>query len=271
MNGFLFNFELLMVGEDDFAGMRLQHVVLSEIKQLAIKIQRISLTGFPAQSIGSSNTDVLDSPCLLVLITGTSQSRQHESASHYKSLFDVGQAGFPSSLECWTGLHEMAMAAFESQYIGTMSAPTLLTIFRFVTGKYHSSSASRVVCRLIPIHLIDQTDEVLPALIQSMQNQPWLHLIVLWLGINLRPTDLKILPSGFPLRSDSGDVFSDQRKSYSERNPCPVAQYVLVLESKDIAFNGHYTSTIALVIYGSDICIIASVSFTNCCYLLATV
>ncbi|GJS05321.1 putative ribonuclease H-like domain-containing protein [Tanacetum coccineum] len=42
-------------------------------------IQRISLTGFPAQSVGSSNTDVLDSPCLLVLITGTSQSRQHDS------------------------------------------------------------------------------------------------------------------------------------------------------------------------------------------------
>nr|GEU40673.1 hypothetical protein [Tanacetum cinerariifolium] len=34
--------------------------------------------GFPAQSVGSSNTDVFDSPCLLVLITGTSQSRQHE-------------------------------------------------------------------------------------------------------------------------------------------------------------------------------------------------
>ncbi|GKB09251.1 reverse transcriptase domain-containing protein [Tanacetum coccineum] len=32
---------------------------------------------FPAQSLGSSNTDVLDSPCLLVLITGMSQSRQH--------------------------------------------------------------------------------------------------------------------------------------------------------------------------------------------------
>ncbi|GKD50417.1 hypothetical protein Tco_1279393 [Tanacetum coccineum] len=34
---------------------------------------------FPAQSVGSSNTDVLDSPCLPVLITRTSQSRQHES------------------------------------------------------------------------------------------------------------------------------------------------------------------------------------------------
>ncbi|GJU30390.1 hypothetical protein Tco_1173979 [Tanacetum coccineum] len=64
-------------------------------------IQRISLTGFPAQSIGSSNTDVLDSPCLLVLITGTSQSRQHvitslihiESCkSPTKSLFDVGSS-----------------------------------------------------------------------------------------------------------------------------------------------------------------------------------
>ncbi|GJY88768.1 hypothetical protein Tco_0503396 [Tanacetum coccineum] len=65
-------------------------------------IQRISLTGFPAQSVGSSNTDVLDSPCLLVLVTGTSQSRQHvitslihiESCkSPTKSLFDVAQAG----------------------------------------------------------------------------------------------------------------------------------------------------------------------------------
>ncbi|GKC88239.1 hypothetical protein Tco_1148888 [Tanacetum coccineum] len=86
------------------AGMRHLHLHLymnPEIKQLAIKcvdeygfvirldsIQRISLTGFPAQSIGSSNTDVLDLPCLLVLITETSQSRQHgksESDSYYLS------------------------------------------------------------------------------------------------------------------------------------------------------------------------------------------
>nr|GFB20981.1 reverse transcriptase domain-containing protein [Tanacetum cinerariifolium] len=54
---------------------------------------------FPAQSIGSSSTKALDSPCLLVLNTGTSQSRQHvitslihiESCkSPTKSLFDVG-------------------------------------------------------------------------------------------------------------------------------------------------------------------------------------
>ncbi|GJZ98404.1 hypothetical protein Tco_0670857, partial [Tanacetum coccineum] len=44
-------------------------------------IQRISLTGFPAQSVGSSNTDVLDLPCLLVLIIETSQSRQHVDTS----------------------------------------------------------------------------------------------------------------------------------------------------------------------------------------------
>ncbi|GJR34822.1 hypothetical protein Tco_1210506 [Tanacetum coccineum] len=65
------------------------------------QIQRISLTGFPAQSVGSSNTDVLDSPCLLVLITGTSQSRQHVITSliHIEScksptmsLFDVGSS-----------------------------------------------------------------------------------------------------------------------------------------------------------------------------------
>ncbi|GJS03397.1 hypothetical protein Tco_0319905 [Tanacetum coccineum] len=64
------------------------------------RFKEFSLTGFPAQSVGSSNTDVLDSPCLLVLITGTSQSRQH---------------GFPSSLVeylvitqmCWRDLKEM--------------------------------------------------------------------------------------------------------------------------------------------------------------------
>ncbi|GJX37463.1 hypothetical protein Tco_0250766 [Tanacetum coccineum] len=47
-----------------------------------------SLTGFPAQSVGSSNTYVSDLPCLLVLITGMSQSRQHgnsESNSYYLS------------------------------------------------------------------------------------------------------------------------------------------------------------------------------------------
>nr|GEV03236.1 hypothetical protein [Tanacetum cinerariifolium] len=38
---------------------------------------RTSLTGFPDQSVGSSNINVLDSPCLLVLNTETSQSRQH--------------------------------------------------------------------------------------------------------------------------------------------------------------------------------------------------
>ncbi|GJW83660.1 retrovirus-related pol polyprotein from transposon TNT 1-94 [Tanacetum coccineum] len=44
--------------------------------------------GFPAQSIRSSNAIALDLPYLLVLITGTSQSRQHgksESDSYYLS------------------------------------------------------------------------------------------------------------------------------------------------------------------------------------------
>ncbi|GJW87945.1 hypothetical protein Tco_0163285 [Tanacetum coccineum] len=52
------------------------------------RFKYISLTGFPAQSVGSSNTYVLDLPCLLVLITGMSQSRQHgksESDSYYLS------------------------------------------------------------------------------------------------------------------------------------------------------------------------------------------
>ncbi|GJV60518.1 hypothetical protein Tco_1466618 [Tanacetum coccineum] len=45
-----------------------------------------SLTGFPAQSVRSSNAIALDLPYLLVLITGASQSRQHsksESVSYF--------------------------------------------------------------------------------------------------------------------------------------------------------------------------------------------
>ncbi|GJV67374.1 putative reverse transcriptase domain-containing protein [Tanacetum coccineum] len=87
-----------------------------------VKIQRISLTGFPAQSVGSSNTDVLDSPCLLVLITGTSQSRQHDPQVVFNcqnlqfiwSQTDKALVNKSANWECWTGLHEMAMAAFES-------------------------------------------------------------------------------------------------------------------------------------------------------------
>nr|GEY06110.1 hypothetical protein [Tanacetum cinerariifolium] len=48
-----------------------------------VQFKRTSLTGFPAQSIRSSNVIALDSPYLLVLITGTSQSRQH--ASRFKN------------------------------------------------------------------------------------------------------------------------------------------------------------------------------------------
>ncbi|GJV01515.1 zinc finger, CCHC-type containing protein [Tanacetum coccineum] len=74
-------------------------------------IQRISLTGFPAQSVGSSNTDVLDSPCLLVLITGTSQSRQHgllppnkqgclsSSTFALPQDFEIGESSHKTSLE----------------------------------------------------------------------------------------------------------------------------------------------------------------------------
>ncbi|GJS72754.1 retrovirus-related pol polyprotein from transposon TNT 1-94 [Tanacetum coccineum] len=71
--------------------------------------------GFPAQSVGSSNTDVLGLPGLLVLITGMSQSRQHGLFVTACELYGVQQVYF--DIECWTRLHEMAMAAFESQYI----------------------------------------------------------------------------------------------------------------------------------------------------------
>ncbi|GJZ83987.1 hypothetical protein Tco_0649160 [Tanacetum coccineum] len=65
------------------------------------QFRRTSLTGFPAQSVGSSNADALESPHLLVLIIGTSQSRRYnksesDSLIHIEShksptaeLFDV--------------------------------------------------------------------------------------------------------------------------------------------------------------------------------------
>ncbi|GKB60667.1 hypothetical protein Tco_0916853 [Tanacetum coccineum] len=53
-----------------------------------VQFGRTSLTGFPAQSVRSSNAYALDSLYLLVLNTGTSQSRQHDmskSDSYYLS------------------------------------------------------------------------------------------------------------------------------------------------------------------------------------------
>ncbi|GJT39065.1 reverse transcriptase domain-containing protein [Tanacetum coccineum] len=44
-----------------------------------IQFRRTSLTWFPAQSVGSFNTHALDSPYLLVLIIGTSQSRHQDN------------------------------------------------------------------------------------------------------------------------------------------------------------------------------------------------
>ncbi|GKD73073.1 hypothetical protein Tco_1331355, partial [Tanacetum coccineum] len=63
-------------------------------------IQGISLTGFPAHNVGSSNTDVLDLSCLLVLITRTSSKQTTRTSSIHvescksptKSLFDVGSS-----------------------------------------------------------------------------------------------------------------------------------------------------------------------------------
>ncbi|GKB33404.1 hypothetical protein Tco_0872805, partial [Tanacetum coccineum] len=62
----------------------------SNTLHLVFNLRRISLIGFPARSVGSSNTDALDSLYLLVLIIGTSQSRRHESRkSATAELFDV--------------------------------------------------------------------------------------------------------------------------------------------------------------------------------------
>ncbi|GJT12741.1 RNA-directed DNA polymerase, eukaryota, reverse transcriptase zinc-binding domain protein [Tanacetum coccineum] len=58
---------------NDSMGVQLARIRIKDL----VQFRRTSLTGFPTQSIRSSYAIALDSPFLLVLITGTSQSRQH--------------------------------------------------------------------------------------------------------------------------------------------------------------------------------------------------
>ncbi|GJX65424.1 hypothetical protein Tco_0299767 [Tanacetum coccineum] len=70
------------------AGMGYRHHRITCKFTLVVQFRRTSLTGFPTQSVRSSNAYALDSPYLLVLNTRTSQSRQHdmsESDSYYLS------------------------------------------------------------------------------------------------------------------------------------------------------------------------------------------
>ncbi|GJV07467.1 hypothetical protein Tco_1345123 [Tanacetum coccineum] len=63
----------------EFISMEHEHEVLNldSTGTRYIQFKRISLTGFPAHSVRSSNAIALDSLYLLVLITRASQSRQH--------------------------------------------------------------------------------------------------------------------------------------------------------------------------------------------------
>nr|GEX46297.1 hypothetical protein [Tanacetum cinerariifolium] len=63
----------LLAAVDKFYGFRISCLIMGRFN-----LRRTSLTGFPAQSIRSSNVIALDLPYLLVLITETSQSRQHD-------------------------------------------------------------------------------------------------------------------------------------------------------------------------------------------------
>ncbi|GJX97995.1 hypothetical protein Tco_0355014 [Tanacetum coccineum] len=80
--------EKTMLAEAQEAGQILDEEQLAFLADPGVQLRRTSLTGFPAQSVRSSNTDALDLPYLLVLNTGTSQSRQpdmSESDSYYLS------------------------------------------------------------------------------------------------------------------------------------------------------------------------------------------
>ncbi|GJX03939.1 hypothetical protein Tco_0189855 [Tanacetum coccineum] len=65
--------------ESDSAGVRLLHRRLN-LHFKRFNLRRISLTGFPAQSVRSSTTDALDSSYLLVLVIRTSQSRHRDKS-----------------------------------------------------------------------------------------------------------------------------------------------------------------------------------------------
>ncbi|GJW12551.1 reverse transcriptase domain-containing protein [Tanacetum coccineum] len=89
--GFPADFVILQMEDDDEVPLILGRPFLHTADAIIqVQFRRTSLTGFPAQSVRSSNTIALDSPYLLVLITRTSQSRQHESRkSPTTELFDV--------------------------------------------------------------------------------------------------------------------------------------------------------------------------------------
>nr|GEW83466.1 zinc finger, CCHC-type [Tanacetum cinerariifolium] len=75
--------------------------------EVPAQVEKNLLTGFPAQSISSSNAIALDLPNLLVLITGTSQSRQHGDKQKFS--FRAGENGaiaIEYKCEPWSGKNE---------------------------------------------------------------------------------------------------------------------------------------------------------------------
>ncbi|GJX71955.1 hypothetical protein Tco_0309126 [Tanacetum coccineum] len=77
--------------------------------------------------------------------------------------------------ECWTGLHEMAMAAFESQYIAVSSKPVFLRIIEsHVNGILRHFMLKTFLHRDVDyypdIYSFKETGEFLPASLQSMHN-----------------------------------------------------------------------------------------------------
>nr|GEW76083.1 hypothetical protein [Tanacetum cinerariifolium] len=69
-------------------------MILSVIEQM--KIQRISLTGFPTQSVGSSNNDVY--ACLFSLPERLKADNTNLASHLPRACLMLAQAGFPSSL-----------------------------------------------------------------------------------------------------------------------------------------------------------------------------
>ncbi|GJW79222.1 hypothetical protein Tco_0140904 [Tanacetum coccineum] len=154
----------------DSTGTRLQrrhfYLKINVSDKQQIQFKRMSLTGFPAQSVRSSNAIALDSLYLLVLITGVSQSRQHVDTSliHIeshkpptKSLFDVDSSRISIVIVNTKEHHSDVLAVitrimgFPAQSVRSSNAISLDSMYLLILITGASQSRQHVETRLIHI------------------------------------------------------------------------------------------------------------------------
>nr|GEZ93593.1 copia protein [Tanacetum cinerariifolium] len=117
----------------DFSNGSVDPTMFIRRNDIDLLLVQIYVDGFSAQSIRSSNAVALDSPYLLVLITGTSQSRQHVDTSliHLESrksptaeLFDV-DSGRISNHHSRFNLRRISLIGFLARSVESSNADAL--------------------------------------------------------------------------------------------------------------------------------------------------